>query len=156
MIPFAMTPSGAVSASFTDLERELLTDLATQAIGLLGNGEAEGDPAIARLLPDAYRDDATAASEFRRFTQDSLAERKVVNARTLIDAVSETGEIELDASAQQAWLRALTDIRLILATRLGIEADGETGNEESDADLMMQDIYDWLGYVQSSLVEALD
>lgn len=155
MIPFTRTADGSVRAGFTDLERELLTNLAAQAIELV-LGVAEGDPAITRLFPDAYRDDAEAASEFRRFTQDSLAERKVSNARALIDAVAESGEIELDASGQQAWLRTLTDIRLILASRLGIENDGDRGSDETDADLMLQDIYDWLGELQGSLVEALD
>jgi hypothetical protein len=156
MIPFARTAGGEVRASFTDLERELLTNLATQAIALFTGDAEDGDPAVARLFPDAYRDDADAAHEFRRFTQDSLAERKLANAQALINAVAETGEIELGASAQQAWLRALTDIRLILGVRLGIEADDDTGSEETDADLMVRDIYDWLGYVQGSLVEALD
>ena len=53
-------------------------------------------------------------------------------------------------------MRTLTDIRLIIASRLGIENDGDEGNDETDADLMMQDIYDWLGMVQGSLIEALD
>ena len=78
MIPFERTAIGAATASFTDLERELLTDLATQVIELLGEppdaefagiGGGDGlsaDPAIARLLPDAYRDDAEASREFRR------------------------------------------------------------------------------------------
>ena len=172
MIPFERTATGTATASFTDLERELLTDLSTQVIELLGEPADEGfagiggsnsvsaDPAIARLLPDAYRDDAEASREFRRFTENSLASRKVANARAVIRALAESGEIELAAEAQQAWLRALTDIRLIIASRLGIEHDGdregEEANDETNADLMMRDIYDWLGMVQGSLVEALE
>jgi len=172
MIPFERTAIGAATASFTDLERELLSDLATQVIELLGEppdaefagiggGDAlSADPAIARLLPDAYRDDAEASREFRRFTENSLAARKVANARALIGALAESGEIELGADAQQAWLRALTDIRLIIASRLGIENDddphyGDEAIDAPDADLMMRDIYDWLGMVQGSLIEAI-
>ena len=173
MIPFERTAIGAAAASFTDLERELLTDLATQVIELLGEppdsefagigggGALSTDPAIARLLPDAYRDDAEASREFRRFTENSLAARKVANARALIGALAESGEIELGADTQQAWLRALTDIRLIIASRLGIENDDDPhyGDEAigvRDADLMMRDIYDWLGMVQGSLIEAIE
>ena len=173
MIPFERTAIGAATASFTDLERELLTDLATQVIELLGeppDAELAGigggdalstDPAIARLLPDAYRDDAEASREFRRFTENSLAARKVANARALIGALAESGEIELGADSQQAWLRALTDIRLIIASRLGIENDdddpqyGDEAIDVRDADLMMRDIYDWLGMVQGSLIGAI-
>ena len=174
MIPFERTATGTAAASFTDLERELLTDLATQVVELLGEPSDEGfagiggsnsvsaDPAIARLLPDAYRDDAEASREFRRFTENSLASRKVANARALISALAESGEIELAAEAQQAWLRALTDIRLTIASRLGIEHDddsdgnGAEAHAATDADLMMRDIYDWLGMVQGSLVGALE
>lgn len=172
MIPFERTAEGTVTASFTDLERELLTNLATQVVELLGEPSidehhadfagigggdaASADPAIARLLPDAYRDDAEASREFRRLTENSLAARKVSNAQVLVGALASSGEIELRTEAQQAWLRALTDIRLIIASRLGIENDGDDGRGETDADLMLHDIYDWLGMVQGSLIGALD
>lgn len=66
------------------------------------------------------------------------------------------GKIELDEAAAQAWLRTLTDIRLTLAARLGIDLDDELGNQSSDEAVMMRQVYDWLGYVQESLVSALD
>ena len=40
----------------------------------------------------------------------------------------------------------------MIAARLGIVNDGDEG----DADSVMAEVYDWLGYVQGSLVEALD
>jgi hypothetical protein len=49
----------------------------------------------------------------------------------------------------------LTDIRLVLATRLGIEHDGDTGYTDSDAAILLGDIYDWLGSVQASILDAL-
>jgi hypothetical protein len=52
-------------------------------------------------------------------------------------------------------LRVLTDIRLVLATRLGIEHDGDRGYADSDAAILLSDIYDWLGIVQSSILDAL-
>ena len=60
----------------------------------------------------------------------------------------------------QAWLRALTDIRLSLAVRLGIEtdedADAASAQSDDEATAAMSDIFDWLGYVQETLVAALD
>jgi hypothetical protein len=38
--------------------------------------EPPADPALARLLPDAHRDDGPAAAEFRRYTEGGLRERK--------------------------------------------------------------------------------
>ncbi|MDQ1588045.1 MAG: hypothetical protein QOJ77_1210 [Microbacteriaceae bacterium] len=117
------------------------------------------DPAMLRLLPDAYRDDAAAAAEFRRFTADGLAERKTANARAVVASIgtesTTTTTVRLDEPAVQAWLRVLTDIRLVLATRLGIEHDGDRGYADSDAAILLSDIYDWLGIVQSSILDAL-
>jgi hypothetical protein len=144
-----------VTASFTTLEVELLGDLAAQVVDMLG-GADPSDPAVARLLPDAYRDDEDAAQEFRRFTEPGLTERKIGNARAVIQSLAGGGEVELGTDAQQAWLRTLTDIRLIIGSRLGIETDDDHGREESVDDLMLRDIYDWLASVQGTLIEALE
>ncbi|MET0449969.1 MAG: DUF2017 family protein, partial [Aeromicrobium sp.] len=66
---------------------------------------------------------------------------------------------ELDAEEVQAWLRALTDVRLSLAVRLGIESDEDTllvGQSDDEAIAAMSDIFEWLGYVQETLIAALD
>ena len=68
-------------------------------------------------------------------------------------------EVELDPAQVQAWLRALTDVRLALAVRLGIETDEDLARleeSEDEAELAFGDVYDWRGFVQESLVVALD
>nr|WP_232842246.1 DUF2017 family protein [Terrimesophilobacter mesophilus] len=113
------------------------------------------DPAIVRLLPDAYPEDPAASAEFRRFTAGGLVERKIANADTLMVTLSdsiETGVLRLDPQQAGAWLRSLTDIRLTLASRLGIESD----DQAPSSDAILQDLYDWLGFLQNSLVEAVD
>ena len=67
-------------------------------------------------------------------------------------------EVELDPDEVQAWLRALTDVRLSLAVRLGIETDEDTmlvAQSDDEAVAAMSDIFEWLGYVQETLVAAL-
>jgi hypothetical protein len=133
------------------------------------------DPVLRRLLPDAYRDDTGEAAEFRRFTERSLTSAKVANAETVLATLKDAGldetsfdeedaeeqeplEVELDAEAVQAWLRTLTDVRLSLAVRLGIESDEDAmllHQSEDEAALAMAELYDWLGYVQETLVTAL-
>ena len=133
------------------------------------------DPVLQRLLPDAYRDDSEEAAEFRRFTERSLTSAKVANAEAVLASLREAGldetkvddedvedqeplEVELDSAAVQAWLRTLTDIRLSLAVRLGIESDEDTmllHQSEDEAVTAMTELYDWLGYVQETLVTAL-
>ena len=133
------------------------------------------DPVLQRLLPDAYRDDADESAEFRRFTERSLTSTKVANAEAVLASLREAGldetkvddedaedqeplEVELDAEAVQAWLRTLTDVRLSLAVRLGIESDEDMmllHQTEDEAVIAMTELYDWLGYVQETLVTAL-
>ena len=133
------------------------------------------DPVLQRLLPDAYRDDSDESAEFRRFTERSLTSAKVANAEALLATLRDAGldetkvddedaedqeplEVELDAEAVQAWLRTLTDVRLSLAVRLGIESDEDMmllHQSEDEAVIAMTELYDWLGYVQETLVTAL-
>ncbi|MDO9380745.1 MAG: DUF2017 domain-containing protein [Nocardioidaceae bacterium] len=130
------------------------------------------DPVLKRLLPDGYSDDAEASGDFRRYTERGLSSAKVANAEAVIESLVRGGmepdgndtdaepvEVELDPAAVQAWLRSLTDLRLALAVRLGIETEDDVDAvAESDEEqvVVMSDIYDWLGYVQETLVGALD
>jgi hypothetical protein len=164
MRAFRRNKHGSLSARFSAEERSVLTSLAGQVAGLLASRDsAAGDPALTRLLPDAYRGDVDAAAEFRRFTEDSLAGNKIQNAAVVAESLeraqahSDAGSVDvtLDAPAIQSWLRCLTDIRLTVAARLGIEVDGDEGADD-DEGLMLREVYDWLGFVQGSLIEALE
>ena len=128
------------------------------------------DPVLARLFPTAYPDDDEAAGEFRRFTEGALRDGKARNAVLIIDQLEEAGlpseleedglwvEVELRPDQAQAWLRSFTDIRLALATRLGIEEGDEDywrSLPDEDPRSHVHDIYEWVGYLQETLVEAL-
>ncbi len=154
MKAFLPRPDGTVSARISRDEALLLQNLASQVSALLRDGNG-ADPAIVRMVPDAYPGDEAASAEFRRYTSSGLIERKVANADIMLMSLSdaiETGAVQLDAQEAQSWLRSLTDIRLTLASRLGIETD----DQEPTEDTVLQDLYDWLGYLQNSLVEAVD
>jgi hypothetical protein len=175
MIAFHADDSGHIVGGFTPLEAVIIADLAAQVAGMLGGiagsndadplfetvgiggrDAIDADPAIARLLPDAYGDDDS-SRDFRQLTERSLASRKVANARVVIDTLARPDDaLVLSPVEVQAWLRALSDIRLTIAARLGIERDGDAGATGSDAALALHDLYDWLGYVTELLLEALD
>ena len=153
------------------IEAQLITQLVGQIRELLTNSadsatdsaaDEPRDAAVLRLLPDAYSDDHEAAAEFRRFTAAGLAEKKMRNADVVTldlarSAASATPTaVELDVASVQAWLRSLTDVRLVLAHRLGIETDDAERATTNDDELMIGDLYDWLGWVQGSLVQVLD
>ncbi|MFT2817918.1 DUF2017 domain-containing protein [Leifsonia sp. A12D58] len=156
MIPFRRQTPQTIVADFDDNERLFLADLAAQLVEVL---EAEGtDPAVERLLPQAYPDDPSASAEFRRFTSESLTTRKIEHARTVIASLGapEEGEdfFELDEAEVQSWLRTLTDLRLTLAVRLEIDNENEEGRTDEDAE-PLQTVYFWLGGLQESLLSAL-
>ncbi|MFF2272767.1 DUF2017 family protein [Agromyces sp. NPDC058136] len=143
-------------------EAMLLSELADQVDSVLLLGEPD-DPALGRLLPSAYPDDAAASAEFGRYTRESLVDGKRQAAQRVRDATATRGdrgvvEIELDQSEAWGWLTFLTDLRLILAERVGVD---ELDDDESDVDAETRDdylraAYEWAGFVQGSMLEVLD
>lgn len=127
------------------------------------------DPVLARLFPSAY-DDAEASAEFRRFTEGTLRDGKAAAAAAIIDTLEEAGlpnelgaqkvviDVELDPEAALLWLKSFTDLRLALATRLEVEQDDEAfwrSLPEDDPRSQAHDIYEWIGALQETLVDAL-
>ncbi len=151
MRPFTAGTDGRILLHLTDEESRLLRDLARQLPTVLTSGGQ--DPAVERLLPDAYPDDAAAAAEFRSFTRPGLVERKLTNAGRVAATLPDgSGTSELTESDAQAWLRTLTDLRLVLATRLGIEEDGDEGAPDE----LLRAVYDWLAFLQDCLLAVLE
>ncbi|MBD3947478.1 DUF2017 domain-containing protein [Nocardioides ganghwensis] len=128
------------------------------------------DPVLARLFPTAYPEDEEAASDFRRFTEGGLRDGKAAASGSIIDVLEEAGlppeltedglviDVELTPDEAETWMRAFTDIRLALATRLGVEAGDEHywhSLPDDDPRAQAHDIYEWVGYLQETIVEAL-
>jgi hypothetical protein len=172
---FRARRSGGVEAQFDAAELTILRSLVSQILGLvepgatgddpleraLGIGAAEvpSDPVLARLFPSAYQDEELSA-EFRRYTEASLREAKRADAQTLLETMDagSSGRIELTEEQAQAWLRALNDVRLALGTRLDVteEVHNEiAGMPEDDPRFPAFVTYDWLTYLQDTLVRAL-
>ena len=121
--------------------------------------QAPDDPVLARLFPDAYREDPGAAGDFRRYTEHGLRSGKVAAARTVLATLpGKGGKVRLSAQDGEVWLRALNDVRLALGVRLGITEDyeHELGTVSSDDPrLAYLQVYDWLTFLQETLVRAL-
>jgi hypothetical protein len=141
-----------------------------QMMDFTGPTTEPDDPVLARLFPTAYPDDDEAAGEFRRFTEGSLRDSKARAAALVIDTLEEAGlpaelsedglhiDVELDPEQAVSWLKSFTDVRLALATRLGVEEGDDDfwlALPEDDPRTHVHDIYDWVGYLQETLVEAL-
>jgi hypothetical protein len=128
------------------------------------------DPVLARLFPNAYPEDEEAAADFRRFTESGLRDGKAAASGLVIDVLEDAGlppeltedglviDVELTPDEAETWMRAFTDIRLALATRLGVEAGDEHywhSLPDDDPRAQAHDIYEWVGYLQETIIEAL-
>ncbi|WP_248243015.1 DUF2017 family protein [Microbacterium kunmingense] len=157
-----------LSLRITRLEATHLADLIDQFADLVADGsEPDDDPAVLRLVPDAYADDPEAAREFRDVTERDLLSRRHHDARLVraslapaatLPSVTDAGaqgweevELVLDPDAVQAWMRTLAAVRLVIATRLGI-----TDEDQHDDDDPRFGVYDWLGYRLEGLVRAIE
>ncbi|MEJ7628645.1 MAG: DUF2017 domain-containing protein [Nocardioidaceae bacterium] len=189
---FRSRRKGSVHVEMPAFSAVLIADLARQLVELLSDGEPTGsggvdpleelvvmdtprdqptDPALLRLLPDAYPDDPEVAAEFRRFTEQGLRKSKIEAALVVVGSLrgiepdevgSDDGEssveFELNADDARAWLRCLTDLRLTLAARLELTADDNEATwlalPEDDPRGSLYRIYGWLGYQLETLLDA--
>lgn len=156
--------------------------LASLDIG--GSSSLPDDPALARILPNAYEDDQK-ASEFRQVSEQGLINRKVLDAEAVLvslgsarlddrgfetqaDALlhddlpayagaadEETLDVPLDEEAFLSWTKTLTSMRLALAARLGIEREEDLDDEPLDEmEANTRAVYDWLAEFTEALLHA--
>jgi len=168
----------AYLANFTEAEREVLVNLTEQIIellaervdhhnddplaamvGITAHDTPPDDEVLLRLLPNAYADQVD-ASEFRRYTESTLRQKKQAHAMAMrmhLNAAVD-GIVELDHDSANAWLGAMNDVRLALGVRLKVEE-----NSHQELELLAPDdpmrgvyaVYSWLGWLQESLIDAL-
>ena len=176
---FSRRGAGVV-AKLDRVEAGVLTSVVGDLLELLGGDEAPAtpqdplaalvgmptgavdkpaDPALARLLPDAYGDDDEAATEFRRYTEPDLRAGKRAHATvvlaTLEPYLDRGGKVVLEAAQADAWLLCLNDLRLVLGTRLEVTEDTELEAPPDDPRGQALLVYGWLGWLQESLLASM-
>lgn len=199
---FIRDESGAIRIIFTSQEAHVLINLTEQLLELLGDGgqsaeieidpllqmmgfggseEPPDDPVLRRLLPSAYKDEKS-ASEFRRYTEHGMREKKRAHAMQIYESLTPTDddwdgdqpidrstvEVAFDENDGMVWLSGLNDLRLALAVRLGVSREfgesaeggigsesGGSGGSESEPMKAVYAVYSWLGWLQQSLLELL-
>lgn len=121
-----------------------------------------GDPLIERLFPPAYAD-AKRDAEYRRYTEEEARLNRVSAANIVLADLAATREgtepLMVPPDHVDAWLKTVNALRLSLSVRLGITDEasvvalGRLHARDPRAHLL--DIYDWLGFVLESLLEAV-
>lgn len=175
---FSRKRSGTIEAKLEAVEADVLLAVAGDLLVLLGEQEqpdadplaalvglADGpvdkpdDPALARLLPDAYGDDEAAATEFRRYTEGDLRAGKRANASAVLASLAPLadlgGRLVLDRDQADAWLGCLNDLRLVLGSRLEVTEETEYDARSDDPRAQALQVYGWLGWLQESLLGCL-
>jgi hypothetical protein len=116
-----------------------------------------------RLFPEASTN-AEEASEFRRLMEAELRTQKASDAAIVLAALAPAEgvadpEVVIPVAEQDAWLRTMNAMRLVLGARLGIDDDKDAELiDELDPDddrTPIADVYHWVGYVQSLLLDAI-
>ncbi len=153
-----LPPVGATDDVFAQLEREM---------NAYGDGifddEPSLDPVLHRLFPDPYPDDPAASHDFHRFTRAAQLDDKVGAARAMLAdlrSVRDGGYCAVPEQHTMAWLKTLTNVRLALAVRMELSdaEDSERIAELPDDDprSWVFSIYEWLGWIQESLLATQD
>ena len=163
----APEPREPTSDPFDDLVSRLGMPRLKDAEDAAGDDAAGAlrDPAMDRLLPSAHRDDPALSAEFRRLTEHGIREGKAANLATAITALlsADGDKVRLDQEQAQATVVALTDVRLLLGERLGLRTDEDAEAlqdrleraSEDDRDLHLAAAYDFLTWLQETLIQAL-
>ena len=146
VIELVAVPAPATGVEPEDAFAALVERLHMQSI------DPPSDPAARRLLPDASHDPELAA-EFRTYTEHDLRQLRHERRLRVLASLEDTSPLRLSVHHAQEWAQVLADIRLVLGTRLGVSHD-----DDDDADnesTVAHDVYDWLTWLQDSLVRAL-
>ena len=150
------------TTTFEPMEREVLGELAATVAEALtgirsGHKEAPMDPSLARLLPDFERagDEEYEGdnSLLRSIHENDICRNKLENLQVITEALGPDGNVQvvLDETQVHAWLAAINDIRLYIASgEIHSGIDGGVAARE-DQEMLVQ----WLAYNQESLLEAL-
>lgn len=158
----------AVRLPLADVECVHLAGLVEEFMSMLTAADDEVDPGIERLAPAVYPEDAEASAEFASATRDDLLDRRAADAAVVrrglspfVDAAAESlpeepvlepRNIVIHSEDIDAWLRTLTALRLVIATRLDIGAD----DDQHDPEDPRFGVYDWLAYRLDGLIELAD
>ena len=151
---FRTKRSGIVEIKITEDERSLLADLIDQLRELVLSTSPEGDvdPALRRLYPTAYADDAQHEAEYQRLMRDQLLERRLSH----LDVVENTlNDQELNQESLSSWIMSINDLRLVLGTHLDVSEDEEPRFLDDDDPKQHQSaIYHYLSHLLGELIEV--
>lgn len=142
--------SGRYQVRLRPSERAVVADLVEQLREqLLASTD---DPAVRRLFPPAYPDDAERDAGYQVLTRDELLEHRLAALDTVEGSLDGT---DLDEAGLTAWMTTLNSLRLVLGTRLDVDEE-LPALAPDDPLASAYAVYEYLGWLLSQVVDALD
>lgn len=145
--PIRRRRDGTYAVDLGPAERELLVAMCDQLRDLL----VSGDPALVRLFPTPYGDDAERNEGYAALVVPELTERRLAAIETVRSTAEAT---QLTAEELSAWMRSVNDVRLVLGTVLGVEETGLPDGASAE-DHERYATYEYLGMVLELIVRAM-
>jgi len=157
MAEFHALPAGGVRIVLDDDETRILRALAGELRSILTGGGPADDPVVERLFPAAYEDPLDEEA-YRDMVAGSLEHEKIAALEAMSAALPQehAADVALDAEEVSSWLASLTDLRLALGTRLGVDEErmgSELDQNAPDAPAMT--VLHWRGWLQEGMLHAL-
>ena len=144
-------PDGSFDLTLTEDQRGAISSLLGELDDLIGSDP--DDPGLRRLRPPAYPDDPEKNAEYLLLAGDELREARREAIATVRSSLERT---VLDEAEVWAWLRAITALRLVVGTNLGIEEDDYDPHiPPGHPDEGLWAVYDFTSMLQHALVSAL-
>lgn len=139
-----------------DYESDLLHQLVDE-MKIMLEADIGEDPVHKRLYPQAYQDE-DAARAYNELVGNELRSGKVAALKTLEDTLErDTAKgATLTVDETEAWLRALSDLRLAIGTRLEVTEEkmgAEVDVDDPEAPALS--VLHWLGWMQESILESI-
>ncbi|MDO5683187.1 MAG: DUF2017 family protein [Propionibacteriaceae bacterium] len=122
--------------------------------------DEEADPALQRLFPNPYPHDAQAAADYKRYAESDHRRTKLADATAVRQCLAAGLPVHITEPLVDPWLKTLNALRLVLASRLGLD-DADAVEElhqlpDDDPRVMMGAVMDWLAYLQGVIIELRD
>lgn len=146
-----------VRVRFDQQEAGILRQLADEMRDLLESGRDDGDDVMERLFPSAYESPSDEAA-WRELSGTDLERHKVRLLEQVKEALGERGPavVELSDDDLSVWLAVLTDLRLAIGTRLGVDEQAMSSDvDPRDPHAPALSVLHWLGWIQEGILRQV-
>jgi hypothetical protein len=142
------TRRGDYELRIPQVEREILRALPGRLREILSSD----DPALSRLFPPGYGNDAERNQEFEQLVRGDLLDHRMTSIEVM-EATIDARRVDEDQLL--AWLGAINDLRLVLGTSLEVTEDDAAEIPDTDPQAGAYALYYYLGWLEEQVVEEL-